>query len=201
MKQWEDGAEGIEWTRKYVRRKTGAGSQGEEIADPLEPPPLKVSCTHSSGVSLSHADVALSLMEIPCSQIQPSDSTRKTPHILFCEIHKIPSGTWPRGRIRPSRTHLTTQPSHFTTRPHLMCSCSRRYPLNSGLDTFQINVGDSAIDEAESAKSGGACMRRHREKVEVTRAVDNGEWNVDSSPAAVSVMLNTILSRVSGFIR
>ena len=142
MKQREDGIEGTKGTRKYVRQKTGVGSQGEEITDPLEPPLLKVSCTHSSGVSLSRADVALSLMEIPRSQIQPSDSTWKTPRILFCKIHKIPSGTWPQGRIRPSRTHLTTQPSRFTTRPHLMCSCSRRYPLNSGLDTFRINIGD-----------------------------------------------------------
>ena len=52
MKQREDGVEGTEGTRKYVRRKTGAGSQGEEIADPLEPPPLKVWRTRSSGVSL-----------------------------------------------------------------------------------------------------------------------------------------------------
>ena len=57
------------------------------------------------------------------------------------------------------------------------------------------------IDEAESAKSGGACMRRHRENVEVTRAVENGEWNVDLSPAVVSVTLNAISSQVSGFVR
>ena len=50
VKRWEDGIEGIEETRKYLRRKIGAVLRGEEI-DPSEPPPLEVSCTHFSGVS------------------------------------------------------------------------------------------------------------------------------------------------------
>jgi len=50
VKRWEDGAGGIEETRKYVRQKLGAVLRGEEI-DPSEPPPLEVSCTHFSGVS------------------------------------------------------------------------------------------------------------------------------------------------------
>jgi len=52
VKRWEDGAEGIEETRKYARRKIGAVLRGEEI-DPSEPPLLEVSCTHFSDVSLS----------------------------------------------------------------------------------------------------------------------------------------------------
>ena len=136
MKQREDGTEGTKGTRKYVRRKTRAGSQGEEIADPLEPPPLKVWCTRSSGVSLfSRQRHAIAHVNPPRSN-SASDSTRKTSHILFCQIQEIPSGNWPRGCIRKSRTHLTTRSSRCTTRPHLMWSCSGRYPLNSGLNTF-----------------------------------------------------------------
>ena len=41
VKRWEDGAEGIEETRKYVRRKIGAVLRGEQI-EPSEPPPLEV---------------------------------------------------------------------------------------------------------------------------------------------------------------
>lgn len=52
VKRWEDGSEGIEETRRFVRRKIGAVLRGGEI-DPSEPPPLEVSCTHFSGVSLS----------------------------------------------------------------------------------------------------------------------------------------------------
>jgi hypothetical protein len=52
VKRWEDGAEGIEETKKYVRRKIGAVLRGEDI-DPSEPPPLEVSCTHFSGVGLA----------------------------------------------------------------------------------------------------------------------------------------------------
>ena len=51
VKRWEDGADGIEETKKYVRRKIGAVLRGEDI-DPSEPPPLEVSCTHFSGVGL-----------------------------------------------------------------------------------------------------------------------------------------------------
>jgi hypothetical protein len=50
VKRWEDGAEGIEQTRKYIKRKIGMVLRGEEI-DPSEPPPLEVSSTHFSGVS------------------------------------------------------------------------------------------------------------------------------------------------------
>lgn len=64
VKRWEDGAEGIEGAKKYVRRKIGAVLRGEEI-DPSEPPPLEVSCTHFSGVGLVLIlDCMRSLMEV-----------------------------------------------------------------------------------------------------------------------------------------
>ena len=81
VKRWEDGAEGIEETRKYVRRKIGKVLRGEEI-DPSEPPPLEVSCTHFSGVSSPFGWYLFHRSRETChSRIQPSHSTRRTSRI------------------------------------------------------------------------------------------------------------------------
>jgi hypothetical protein len=137
VKRWEDGAEGIEGTRKYVRRKIGAVLRGEEI-DPSEPPPLEVSCTHFSGVSLSfRSGVMSSLTGENChSQIQPSHSTRKTSRISFGKTSESSSGNRSRGRIRAYRAGPTTRFSRYTTRPLWMRSYSGRYHLRSGPDMF-----------------------------------------------------------------
>lgn len=117
VKRWEDGAKGIEETRKYTRRKIGAVLRGEEV-DPSEPPPLEVSCTHFSGVSLSfHLGVYATAHErIHHSQIQPSHSTRKRSRILFGKTSESSSGNRSQRRIRAHRAHPTTRFSHCTTR-------------------------------------------------------------------------------------
>ena len=116
VKRWEGGAEGIEETRKYVRRKIGAVLRGEEI-DPSEPPPLEVSCTHFSGVGSSALLFYHSSWRISHSQTRLSRSTRKTSRISFGKTNEGSSGDRSRGHIRPYRARLTTRFSHCTTRP------------------------------------------------------------------------------------
>ena len=136
VKRWEDGAKGIEETRKYTRRKIGAVLRGEEV-DPSEPPPLEVSCTHFSGVSLFASWCLCHRSRKTChSQTQPSRSIQKTSRISFDKTSENLSDNRSRGRIRAYRMDPTTRFSHYTTQPLWMHSYSGRYHLRNGPDTF-----------------------------------------------------------------
>jgi len=137
VKRWEDGAKGIEGTRKYVRRKIGAVLRGEEI-DPSVPPPLEVSCTHFSGVSLSPTPWFWGhrSWKTRHSQIQPSGLTRRTSRISFGKTSESSSGNRSRGRIQAYRARPTTRSSRYTIRPLWMRSYSGRCPSRNGPDTF-----------------------------------------------------------------
>ena len=196
VKRWEDGAEGIEETRKYIRRKIGAVLRGEEI-DPSEPPPLEVSCTHFSGVSRSPVEVVSSLIKDP----QQSDQTltfdsEDLAYFLRQNKRKLV-------RRSLSRTYPTIQNESYHTVFPLYNPTSldvlvfweipfqkrSGHVLVSGL-TLGAEHGDlgGIIDEAESAKvKRSMYAETQREKVEVMRAVRGGEWNVNSNPVVVNV--------------
>jgi len=196
VRRWEGGVEGIEGTRKYVRRKIGAVLRGEEI-DPSEPPPLEVSCTHFSGVGCFLTGVIPSLTEgLP--QSNPaiafysediSDLVRQNKRRL---VRRSLSRTYP---AIPSSSYHTVFPLYNPASLDVLVFWEiptqgrRGHVLVSGL-TLGAEHGDlgGIIEEAESAKvKRSMYAETQREKVEVMRAVRGGEWNVNSNPVVVNV--------------
>ena len=136
-KRWENGADGIDETKKYVKRKLGAVLRGEEI-DSSEPPPLEVSCTHFSSVrSTFMLWYSYHRSWKSChSQIQSSHSTRKTLRISFSRTNESSSNGSSRERIGAYRAPLITRFSHYTIRLPWTRSFSGKYPLRNGPDMF-----------------------------------------------------------------
>ncbi|KAF9650034.1 hypothetical protein BDM02DRAFT_3185724 [Thelephora ganbajun] len=184
VRRWENGAEGIEDTRQFVRRKIGVVLRGEEI-DPSEPPPLEVSCSHFSG-----PDPTLTFDSEDISYLVRQNKRKLVRQSL--------SRTYP---SIPSASHQTVFPLYNPASLDMLVfwevpSQKRAgHILVSGL-TLGAEHGDlrGIIEEAESAKvKRSMYAETQKEKMEVMQAVKGGEWNVNSNPVVVSVKYELVV--------